>query len=181
MFMNASILLKLVCILKSLAKDSPLKAVSKNELNAALREINNVGSEKDTRECLNRVLVHLESAYSHYEPSSWNLLDDEDRVLWSQRTYKNSICLAIAIIHYYIGNRDRSRQWLTDELDDCGWLEMPEGALNLLEMSCLKDFFKAVYWDNGMRYTQIEQAIKRNYKLAHPSQDYNCFDYDLLY
>lgn len=179
--MSASVLIKLVCILKSLAKDSPLKTVSKNELDAALRDINNIGSEKNSRECLNRVLVHLESAYSHYEPRSWNLLDNEDRVLWSQRTYKNSICLAISIIHYYIGNRERAKQWLTDELDDRGWLEMPEGALNLLNKSSLKDFFQDVFCDNGIRYIQIEQAIERNYELSHPSQDYSCFDYDLLY
>jgi len=179
--MDTSILIKLICILKSLAKESPLKNVSKNELDAAIREANNVEYENNQRECLNRVLVHLESAFSNYHPNSMVFLDDENRVLWSQRTYKNSICLAIAVIHYYLGNRTRSKQWLTDELNDCGWLLMPDGALNLLNMGCTEDFFNEVYDDYGVFYEQIEQSIKKNYDIAHPSQDYSCFDYDLLY
>ncbi len=180
-FMNTSSLLKLICVLNSLAKESHLKNVSKNELDAAIREINNVKYENNSRECLNRVLVHLESAFSHYTPNSRAFLDDENRVLWSQRTYKNSICLAIAVIHYYLGNLPRSKQWLRNELNDCGWLVMPNGALNLLNIGSTEAFFNAVFDDNGVSYAQIEQSIKKKHELAHPSQDYSCFDYDLLY
>ena len=116
----SSSILKLVSIVYSLTKESPLKKVSKQELEAAVRETNNLKYESYPRECLNRVLCHLESAYSQFEPSTWNFLDDEDRVLWEQRTYKNTICLSIAVIHFYLGNKERAKAWLSDELSEYG-------------------------------------------------------------
>ena len=58
---------------------------------------------------------------------------------------------------------------------------MPNGTLNLLNIGSIEAFFNAVFDDNGVSYHQIEQSIKKKYDLTHPSQDFSCFDYDLLY
>lgn len=167
--------IKLIGVVYSLTKDSPLKKNSKNELEAACREINNLKYEKYPRECLNRALGHLESAFSHFEPSTWNFLDDEDRALWDQRTYKNKICLLIAVIHYYLGNNIRAKTWLSEELSEYGWIFMPEGALELLGMETTEEFFEAIYGDKGETYKQIEWSIKIHNDQAYDDSGYNPF------
>lgn len=168
--------LKLIGVVCSLTKDSPLKKVSKNELNAAIREINNLKYENNRRECLNRALSHLESAYSQFEPSTWDFLDDEDSVLWSQRTYKNNICMTITVIHYVLGNIDRARIWLSDELSEYGWVFMPDGSLDLLGYSKTEDFFNAIYGDNGETYRQLEWSIKLHNDQAWDDSGWNPLD-----
>lgn len=168
--------LKLIGVVCSLAKDSPLKKVSKRNLNAAIREINNLNYENNRRECLNRALGHLESAYSQFEPSTWNFLDDEDRVLWSQRTYKNEICMTIAVIHYVLGNIDRARVWLSEELSEFGWFSMPSDSLDMLGFSNEEEFFNAIYKDNGETYRQIESSIKMHFDQAYDDSGYNPLD-----
>lgn len=168
--------IKLISLVHSLTRESPLKKVSRNELEAAIREINNLKYENRPHECLNRTLCHLESAYSQFEPSTWNFLDDENRVLWDQRTYKNTVCLAIAVIHFYLGNKKRAKTWLSDELSEYGWIFMPDEALNLLEFCSTKDFFNAVYGDNGETYEQIEWAIKIHNDQAYDDSGWNPLD-----
>lgn len=173
----SSSILKLVSIVYSLTKESPLKKVSKQELEAAVRETNNLKYESYPRECFNRVLCHLESAYSQFEPSTWNFLDDEDRVLWEQRTYKNTICLSIAVIHFYLGNKERAKAWLSDELSEYGWIFMPNESLDLLGFSSTKDFFNAVFGDNGETYEQKEWAIKIHNDHTLDDSGWNPLDY----
>jgi len=170
--------LKLIGVVCSLTKDSPLKKVSKNELEAAVREINNLKYYSNQRECLLGVLGHLESAYSQFEPSTWDFLDNENRVLWDQRTYKNDICMTIAVIHYVLGNIDRARVWLSDELSDYGWIHMPDGSLDLLEYSKTEDFFNAIYRDDGNTYKKLERAIEINYYNAYDLGNTSYSDYD---
>lgn len=169
--------IKLISLVHSLTRESPLKKVSRNELEAAIREIKNLKCEKRPRECLNKALCHLESAYSQFELSTWNFLDDEVRVLWDQRTYKNTICLAIAVIHFYLDNKERAKAWLSDELSEYGWIFMPNQALNLLEFSSTKDFFNAVYGDNGETYEQIKRAIKFHNDQAYQDIGWNPLDH----
>ena len=77
MEISASAILKLIGLVHSLAQESPLKTVSRKELEAAILDINRLEYENNPRECLIRVLVHLESAYCQFEPSTWTFLDDE--------------------------------------------------------------------------------------------------------
>lgn len=168
--------IKLIGVIYSLTKDSPLKKTSKNELEAACREINNLKYDKYPRECLNRTLGHLESAFSHFEPSTWNFLDDEDRLLWDQRTYKNEICLLIAVIHSYLGNNSRAKTWLSEELSEYGWISMPEGALDLLGMESIEEFFEVLYEDDGKTYKQLEWSTKIHNDEAYDNSGYNPFD-----
>lgn len=165
---------RLISVVRSLTKDSPLKRVSKNELKAAIQEINNLGYENDRRGCLNRALVHLESAYCQFEPKTiCNFLDDKNRVLWEQRTYKNDICMTIAIIHHVLGNTERAKRWLSDELSQYGWVQMPDGALNLLGFNSTEEFFNLIFGDNGETYKQLQWSIKEHHRHA--------WDYEVMW
>lgn len=175
MGLSASCICKLISIVYSLSKKSPLKKVSKNELEAAIRDAEGLKYESNQRECLNRVLCHLESAYTHFEPKTWNFLDDENRVLWDQRTYKNSICMAIAVIHYILGNLSQSKRWISEELSEYGWINMPEGSLSLLGMNGYEDFFNSIFMDNGETYRQLEWSIKCHFNSAYDDGGYNPF------
>lgn len=168
--------LKFVSIIRSLTKDSPLKKVAMKELEAALRELSNLQYENHPRECLIRVLCHLESAFTHFEPSTWNFLDNRDSLLWSQRTYKNTICLTIAVVHFYLGNKARAKFWLLDEISDYGGIYMPEDALTLLGFNTTKDFYIEVFGDKGEIYEQLEWRIKRHYENAYADNTWNPLD-----
>ena len=145
MEITSTIVSKLISITICLTKESPLKKAAKKEVEAAIREMKNIGSYTYKRECLNSALVHLESAFCQFEPSTWNFLDDEDRVLWDQRTYKNDICLTIAVIHYILGNTLRAKNWLTEELSEYGWVFLPEESLKLLDLKNTEDFFNLLF------------------------------------
>lgn len=164
MEITSSTTLKLISVVYSLTQESPLRRVSKNELKAAVREVNNLKYWDNQRECLNGVLGHLESAYSQFEPG--NILTvffgDEDAMLWDQRTYKNSICMTIAIIHFVLGNVNRAKVWLSEELSEKGWVEMPVSSLELLGFNKIEDFFNAIFQDNGKEYKRLTDAIKYN-------------------
>lgn len=176
MGISASTILKLITLVRSLAPESPLKKVSRKELEAAILDINKLEYENNPRECLNRVLTHLESAYSQFEPSTWDFLDDEDRVLWAQRTYKNSLCLAIAVIHLYLGNKKMAKAWLTDELSLYGWIFMPDKSLDILGFNDTKEFFNAVFEDNGETYDMIEHATRFHHEQALDDRSWNPLD-----
>lgn len=176
MEVSVSTALKFVRIVRALMKESPLKKVAMNELEAAHRELSNLQYENHPRECLTRVLCHLESAFTHFEPSTWNFLDNQDRLLWSQRTYKNSICLTIAVVHFYLGNTVRAKVWLIDEMSDFGWIQIPEGALSLLGFNSTKDFYSAVFGDNGEIYERIEWNIKMNNEKSYDDSTWNPLD-----
>ena len=176
MEISASSILKLIGLVHSLALESPLKTVSRKELEAAILDINRLEYENNPRECLIRVLVHLESAYCQFEPSTWNFLDDEVRILWSQRTYKNSICLAIAVIHLCLGNKKKAKLWLSDELSEYGWIFMPNKSLDLLGFNDTKEFFNAVFDDNGETYEMITHVIRFHHEQALDNRSWNPLD-----
>lgn len=176
MEITSTLAAKLISVALSLAKDSPLKKISKNELEAAIRELNNLCYDTSKRECLNRALGHLESAFSQFEPSTWNFLDDEDRVLWDQRTYKNNLCITIAVIHYILGNTTRAKIWLTEDLSEYGWVFMSNETLNLLGMEKTEDFFNAIYKDDGEYYRNLEWSIKEHNNQAYDDYGYNPLD-----
>ena len=176
MIITTSSVYKLIAIIRALAKESPLKRVSKNELEAAEREINNIKYENNKRECLNRALGHLESAYSHFTPSTWNFLDDEDRVLWDQRTYKNDICITIVIIHYFLGNSIRAKKWIEDELSEYGWIHIPQDAIQLIGFDDAKKFFSELFHDNGEKYDQLQWSTKFHFDQAFDDSGYNPLD-----
>lgn len=176
MEITSAIVSKLISITIRLTQESPLKKAAKNEVEAAIREMKNISSYTYKRECLNSALVHLESAFCQFEPSTWNILDDEDRVLWKQRTFKNDICITIAVIHYILGNTLRAKNWLTEELSEYGWVDLPEESLKLLEIKNTEDFFKVLYNDDGEYYRQLEWAIKVHNEQAWDNDYYNPLD-----
>ncbi len=149
---------KVVISLGSLAKDSPLKKLSKNEFNMALYILNSANSEQSIREAINRALVHLESAFINFPITTWDIWDC-DKVLWDKKTFANSICLYIAILHYVLGNYSIAKKWLIENLDVMGSISIPKEILKSLSMDNESDFYKAVA---GTDYTKIENLIQQS-------------------
>lgn len=176
--LSISIVSKLAGLVLALTKDCPLKKISKNELNAAIDDLEHLNSYSNIREGLNSALVHLESAYHNFEPSTWNFMDDKNKVLWAQRTYKNNICMTIAIIHYLLGNVALSKIWLTDKLSEYGsiWEHMPDEVHELVGLNNTKDFFNSIFNDNGETYQSKKKSIELNYESANDHHGYNPFD-----
>lgn len=144
----------------SLSKKSPLKKIAKQEFELAKYILESVDSETNYRECLNRALTHLESAYVHFVPTinTWDVWD-EDRVLWDDRTYANDICLQIAIIHFVLGNPRVSKKWLLDNINDKGGMHYPDEILTHLSFQNWDSFFKCI---GESDYFELKKLMDRS-------------------
>lgn len=138
----AQFTIKLASVLGNLSKDSPLKKVANNEYNMALYVLKAVTEESNIREGLNRALTHLESAYVHYLPNitTWDIWD-QYMALHSKRTFANTLCLYISIIHYVLGNLSVSKKWLLENLDTDGSIYFPKDILTILTIQDEKSFY----------------------------------------
>ena len=149
---------KLALSLTSLAKDSPLKKLAKNEYNMALYVLESANDERSIREVINRALGHLESAFINFPITTWDIWD-RDTALWNKRTFANDICLHIAILHYMLGNNMIAKKWLLGNLNVMGSIDFPNQILESLSMNNESDFYKAVA---GTEYTKIENLIQQS-------------------
>lgn len=137
--------IKLASIMVDLSKDSPLKKVAKKEFATALYVLRDVNEESNIREGLNRALTHLESAYVNYLPNitTWDIWDPY-MALHSKRTFANTLCLHISIIHYVLGNLSLSKKWLFRNLDTDGGIYFPTNILPVLTIQNEKSFYQEV-------------------------------------
>lgn len=85
--------------------------------------------------------------------------------------------MAIAVVHYILGNVSQSKRWISEELCEYGWISMPEGSLDLLKMSKYEDFFNAIYEDNGETYRILEWATRYNNERAYDNNGVDPHDY----
>lgn len=108
-------------IIGLLQKDS-LSKVADKEIKAAGLVLVAASISKAPRECLNRVLTHLESAYAMYEDCihTTDFLDKE-KIIYHKAGKLNLICESIAEIHFRLGNVEIARKWLLDNMraDGC--------------------------------------------------------------
>lgn len=167
----------------SLSQDSPLKKIAKQEFDMANYILSSSSSESNYRECINRALTHLESAFVHFTPTitTWDIWD-RDRALWSKRTYANGICIRIAILHYILGNKTVAKKWLIENLNDMGSIYFPNEVLDCLKISNSESFYKDVFQSD---YPQIEGVLKKsesNYDYVYSDNDSDdipyCCHYD---
>lgn len=158
--MDKSLLIisKIAISLNSLAKDSPLKKLAKNEFNMALYILSSANSEQSVREVINRALCHLESAFINFPITTWDIWD-LDRALWDKKTFANSICLHIATLHYILGNHTIAKKWLIENLDVMGSIVFPKDILNSLLLNDESDFYKVVA---GTEYAKIKNLIQQS-------------------
>ena len=170
-------IIKICLFLKSLAEESPLNKYSKNEFNLALYNLSLVSSEKNIREGLNKCLVHLESAFVNYHPSTWDIWD-RDRVLWDKITFKNSICLLIAIINYLLDNKITARRWLIDNLDDMGHIFFPTELLSELSIPSEMEFYRLLNCENAI--ASLKGTIEWNYRCTYGLDDPDPSGFDYL-
>lgn len=171
---------KLASLLLALSKESPLKKIAENEYRLAIYDLNMASEESNVREGLNRALTHLESAYAHYLPciTTWDIWD-RDKVLWNKKTFANSMCLYIAIIHYVLGNISISQKWLIENLDDMGSIHFPTDILSFLSIKKEDEFYCKVFKEE---YSKIENIISRSKGNWHSVWDYDPDnDYHLQY
>ena len=146
---------KLAISLTSLAKDSPLANLAKNEYYMAVYILNSAKDEQHFREVINRALCHLESAFVNFPITTLDVWD-RDTALWEKKTFANSICLHIAILHYMLGNNLIAKKWLLENLNVMGSITFPNEILSSLSMADESDFYKAVA---DVEYTEIENLI----------------------
>lgn len=165
---DITVVIKIGTVVKSLMGDSPLNKASKKELEAAQYVLSCLNGDSNIREGLNRVLVHLESAYGLFEPHTYNFLDDEDKVLWDKRTYKNNLCIVISAIHMYLGNKYEAKCWLEDKLSEKGWISA--FSMSLPMYNSTKDLFYAVYGENETYY-KFDRSVEYNHELALHADD----------
>lgn len=160
MSMNLSFLSisKLAISLTSLAKDSPLTNLAKNEYYMAVYILNSAKDEQHIREVINRALCHLESAFVNFPITTWDILD-RDTALWEKKTFANSICLHIAILHYMLGNNLIAKKWLLENLNVMGSITFPNEILSSLSMADVSDFYKAVA---GVDCKKIEELVQQS-------------------
>lgn len=159
---------KVASSLALLAKDSPLNDMSKNEYNMALYILKDANEEKNIRDALNRALSHLESAFANFRIKTWDIWD-ADRVLWEKRTFANSICLHIAILHYILDNETIAKKWLFN-LDVMGSVYFPNELLKTLSLNNETDFYRLVAGADFSHLEDIIQQSEHNWEIA--------FDYD---
>ncbi len=156
--------------LQSLSKESPLDKHSRTEYEIAVARLKSISLESNTRECLNSSLIHLESAFGSYEPKTWDIWD-KDRALWSKRTFKNSICILISIIHYLLGNQALAKQWLEDNLTDMGHIIFPAELLKELSIPDEDTFFDIIGCKETIK--SLEASIDWNYRCVYDLDDHS--------
>jgi hypothetical protein len=156
----------------SLSQGSPLKKISKQEYEMANYILSSASSESNYRECLNRALTHLESAFVHFIPTitTWDIWD-RDRVLWSKRTYANGICVRIAIIHFILGNNSVAKKWLIDNLNDMGSIYFPNEILDCLQICDSESFYRDVFQSDYPQIASLLKESERNYDSVYSDND----------
>ena len=161
-------------LLISMSQDSPLKSIANQELEMAKYILSSAGSEANCRECLNRALTHLESSYVNFLPTiTTRDVWSRDRVLWSKRTFANSICLHIAIIHYILGNISISKKWLLDNLNEKGGIYFPKDIIGYLSISSEDSFYHVVCESDYQKLEAILRKSDSNYDSIFGRDDYD--------
>ena len=164
-----------------LSEDSPLESAAREQFNIAMYVLESFNDEQNHRECVNRVLTHIESAYALYVPTikTWDIWDT-DRALWGKRTYANSICMIISVLHYILGNYSVSKKWMIENLDEKGSIEVPNEILDCIPNSSLELFYKNVCKTKA-DYQKIQDILsksKNNYNYIFSEDSYNLSDWD---
>ena len=155
-----SVIAKVYSLLCSEKEDSPLRGMAERQFDLALYELETFKLESNPRECLNRALTYLGSAYVNYRPTikTWDFFDS-NKVLWHKRSFANTICLYIAIIHYVLGNKAVGKKWLLDNLDDMGSIYFPKGIIETLSLPSEETFYKDLCQDD---YGQLKAILNRS-------------------
>lgn len=92
-----------------------------NEIRAAERIARTLPSAKNSREEINRILAHFESAFAAYETCMYTIdIWDWESIMFKKAGKLNMICESIAELHYQLGNTDSARQWLLEHMRDDG-------------------------------------------------------------
>ena len=164
-------------MIRALSLESPLKKIAKQEFEMANYILSSASLESNYRECLNRALTHLESAFIHFIPTitTWDIWD-ADKVLWDERTYANGICVRIAILHYILGNYPVAKKWLIENLNDKGSIYFPNEVLNALSISDANNFYRELCQEDYPKILSILQKSERNHEYIY-DKDFDD-DYD---
>ena len=180
MVISYSILSSISKAVYSMAKDSPLKKAAKQQFEMALYDLESINEESHYRECLNRVLTHLESAYALYLPTikTWDIFDS-DRNLWDKRTFANDICFLIAVLHYILGNKVIAKKWLIENLDNMGSIYFPN--VEGMPIHDIDSFFREIGQSDYPKLKCIKSESERNYDCTYntwedPSPGWDHYD-----
>ncbi len=146
-------LLSVSKMIANFSKESPLDKLAKQEYEMARYVLASANTESNYRECINRALTHLESAYAHYLPTikTWDIWD-KDKILSHKYAYANSICIHIAILHYILGNYSNSKKWLMENINVKGYIEFPEEIIGSFSITGSNSFYADVCKEDYPRF-----------------------------
>lgn len=155
-------IIKLGGVIIKLNQETPNNKDAKNSVYAAVRVMQTIKDEANPREGLNRALTHLESAFENYTPRTWDVWDKE-KVLWDKKTFKNSICLIIAALHYALDNKSIARKWLVDNLDEWGSIYFPQEILEAFSMTDENEFYESIGCLNAIKTIKSDSDSNWHY------------------
>ena len=164
---------KVASLITTCLQESTLKKMAKIEAENAIRGCKDLEKENNPRECLNRILTHLESSIGAYTKTlgTWDIFDF-DQVMWDQYGVYNKLCALIAFIHFQLGNHELVRMWLVDRMCPEGPWYLYTDSEELKEMG-LSDssnfdehFYKALLNDSYNEfYKEIIEPSDKFYKV----------------
>lgn len=166
-FLTFTHITKIASLLVSLSNNSPLKKVALGEYNMAAYVLQNIQDEQDLRETLNRSLTHLESAYIHYTPyiTTWDIWDQYN-ALHGKKSFANTLCIYISIIHYVLGNVVASKKWLLENLDSGGSIDFPKEMIICLSLKSEDSFYKTVCGEDFCKFERIRTCSLQRYQAS---------------
>lgn len=123
---------KTIQILKEDTIQKTIKKVADAELNAAYNIAIFISEENDPYNAIQRILVHLESAYYIYANYYSNISNGIFSIFKKDNAeyVVKKICVLIAVYHKAIGNKPAViKKWLIDSVCPCEDIEIVESLL----------------------------------------------------
>lgn len=119
---DAEVIYKVVSSIATACEKGALKGVSYEHCKATIDDCNNIRVENNYPASLNRIIMHLSTAYSTYSNSIWSIKmgGAKKKSLWRQYKKINFLCLALANIYHIQGNQNMVNYWLLDKMSSKG-------------------------------------------------------------
>lgn len=149
-----------VDIIGLLQKDSISKVADK-EIKAAGLVLATSSLSNAPRECLNRVLTHLETAYVAYEDCVHTKdLMDKEKIIYHKAGKLNLICESIAEIHFGLGNVNIAREWLLNNMRADGCCNKSEYFYEKILGNDFEEFNNVILKASERHYRSIQAEFE---------------------
>lgn len=184
MTISFTVLCKITSLVCSFLRENEFQKFARSEVECAISIGTNANNEANQREPLNRMLVHLESALNILQkktPAKNSFIGNEKKV-WNRTSETNSIVVMMALIHFFLGNKEQSKNLLLTKMSNNGscsicyfdWGEFPKE----LNLNSTKDLYKLILED---KYEIFDQTIIKTSEETYESlYGYDDSDYEIV-